>query len=132
MAELSDYSAVQQKVIKEIINNDRGFHTDIRIADYPFSEMLIDTDNDGVSVTQDATIPVDDGEVEYNLNIRYSEEQKVWFFTLFTPDDEVNGIVHYNTIYNAKGVIAFVILNDNIESDMVHSLPYSNLLILRK
>lgn len=132
MADLSDYSTFQQKTVREIVSNDRGFHTDFRIADYPFSEMIVETDSGMTSIIPNVTIPVSDGETEYNLNVRYSSETKSWWFCLYTPTDEIRGILHYNTVYNAMGEIAFAVLNDNVSGDMDLSLPYSNLLILRK
>lgn len=132
MADLTDYTTFQQKVIKEIVSNDRGFHTQFMIADYPFSEMLIEAESGQNIITPNATIPVSDGETEYNLNIRYSEETKMWWFCLYTSTDEIRGVLHYNTVYNAMGEIAFAVLNDNIDGDMANSLPYSNLLVLRK
>ena len=132
MADLSDYSDFQQKVIKEIKSNDRGFHTEFMIADYPFSEMIVETESGMTSINSNVTIPVTDGESEYNLNVYYSPEQKDWFFCFYTPTDEIRGVLHYNTIYNSMGEIAFAVLNDNIDGDMDMSLPYSNLLLLRK
>ena len=132
MADLSDYSDFQQKVIKEIKSNDRDFHTEFMIADYPFSEMIVETESGMTSINPNVTIPVTDGGSEYNLNVYYSPEQKDWFFCFYTPTDEIRGVLHYNTIYNGMGEIAFAVLNDNIDGDMDMSLPYSNLLLLRK
>lgn len=133
MADLSEYSTSQQKVIREIVHNDKGFHSTYLIADYPFYGMLGETDN-GVSVVkEDVTCSLGTGSTDYTLRIFYSKEQNCWFYELTNLGDVIRGIVRYNTIVNAKSEFAFAILNDNVsDTDLSMSLPYSNVLVLRK
>lgn len=133
MADLSEYTTSQQKTIKEIVANDRGFHPNVMIADLPFYNMLDELENGQLVVKQNVTCSLSTGSLDYDLQIYYSSEQDCWFFKLSKQGEEVRGIVHYNTIYNAMGEVAFAILNDNVsDTDMSASLPYSNVLILRK
>lgn len=133
MLDLSEYSTIQQKVINEIISNDGGFHTTCMIGDMPFYDMIEELSNGEISVKRNIISPLSTGSIDYNLQLFYSEEQKCWFYTFSDLGDEINGIVRYNTIVNAKGEIAFAILNDNEnDADISASLPYSNILILRK
>ena len=133
MAELSDYSSTQQKVIKEIVSNDKGFHSTYMIADMPFYGMLEELDNGELSVKRNISCPLSTGSTDYDLQLFYSKEQSCWFFVLSNLSDEIRGIVHYNTEYNAMGELAFAILNDNVnDEDISASLPYSNVLVLRK
>lgn len=133
MADISDYSTLQQKVIKEIVSNDKGFHSTYMIADAPFYGMLEELDNGETSVKTSVSCPLSASNSEYELQLNYSEEQNCWFYTLKYLGEEVRGIVHYNTVFNAMGELAFVILNDNVDNiGLTPSLPYSNVLILRK
>lgn len=133
MANISDYSTQQQKVIKEIVSNDRGFHSTYLIADTPFYGMLEERDNGETFVKTNVSCPLSSSNAEYELQLNYSEEQNCWFYVLKYLGEEVRGIVHYNTVLNAMGELSFAILNDNIDSsDLTPSLPYSNVLVLRK
>lgn len=135
MAELTEYSDIQQNVIKEVVKNDGGFHTGVYIAEQPLYDMISEND-DGTLVTKpNVEAPLSLGSDTYDLNIRYSQEQKCWFFTLSYGTEYFSGIVHFNTVYNARGTVAIVILNDNISDiteDISIALPYSNVLLLRK
>lgn len=133
MADLSEYSTLQQKVISEVVKNDNGFHSTYMIADNPFYEMLIELENGQMSVMTNVSCPLSTESTDYTLNLYYSEEQKNWFYELKYLGEEVRGIVHYNTVFNSMGELSFVILNDNVDDkDITVSLPYSNVLILRK
>ena len=133
MASISDYSTQQQKVIKEIISNDKGFHSTYLIADTPFYGMLEELDNGETFVKTNVSCPLSSSNAEYELQLNYSEEQNCWFYVLKYLGEEVRGIVHYNTVLNAMGELSFAILNDNTDSsDLTPSLPYSNVLVLRK
>ena len=133
MANITSYSTAQQKVIKEIVSNDRGFHRSYLIADAPFYGMLGELENGELSVKKNVSCSLTTGSSTYELQIFFSEEQNCWFYILSNLGEEVRGIVHYNTICNAMGEIAFAILNDNVnDTDLSASLPYSNVLVLRK
>lgn len=133
MADISEYSTTQQKVIREIINNDKNFHNVFMIADIPFFSMMEELDNGQLSVKENVSCSLSTGASDYELQIFYSSEQKSWFYCLKYLGEEVRGIIHYNTVFNAMGEIAFAILNDNVnDTDLSMSLPYSNVLVLRK
>ena len=133
MANISEYSTAQQKVIKEIVSNDRGFHSSYLIADAPFYGMLGELENGELTVKKNVSCSLTTGGSNYELQIFFSEEQNCWFYTLNNLGEEIRGIVHYNTICNAMGEISFAILNDNVsDTDLSASLPYSNVLVLRK
>ena len=135
MAELTDYSETQQKVIKEVIENDNGFHTGIYIAEQPLYDMISENDDGTIVTKQYVDSPLSLGSESYDLSVRYSQEQKCWFFTLAYGIDTFSGVVHFNTVYNPKGLVAFVILNDNpsdVVEDISIALPFSNVLLLRK
>lgn len=133
MSDISSYSTIQQKVIKEIINNDKGFHSTYLIADMPFYEMLEELENGETFVKTNVSCPLSSSNSEYELELNYSEEQSCWFYSFKYLGEEIRGVVHYNTVLNAMGDLSFVILNDNSDnSDLTPSLPYSNVLVLRK
>lgn len=132
MADISDYSTLQQKVIREIIENDRGFHSSYLTADMPFFGMLDETDNGQTIVKSDIIAPLSTDGADYNLRLYYSTEQKCWFYLFSYLGEEIRGIVHYNTLFNSMGELSFAILNDNVnDTDLSVSLPYSNILVLR-
>ena len=133
MSDITEYSTLQQKVIREIVKNDNGFHSSYMIADLPFYEMLEELDNGQTSVKTNVSCPLSTESMNYELQLNYSEERKSWFYLLKYLGEEVRGVVHYNTVFNSMGELSFVILNDNIEDkDLTASIPYSNVLILRK
>lgn len=135
MAEITNFSNLQQEVIRSVIKNDNGFHTGFYIAEQPLYDMLSENDDGTLITKQNVDAPLGIGSETYDLNVRYSQEQKCWFFTFTYGTETFAGIVHFNTVYNARGEVAIVILNDN-ETDAVEdisiSLPYSNVLVLRK
>lgn len=133
MADITEYSEIQQDVIKEIVANDKGFHNSYLIANMPFYGMLSETDNGEMTVKKNISCSLSTGSSDYELQIFYSEEQECWFYCLYNLGEEIRGVVHYNSIFNAMGELSFVILNDNVsDTDLSASLPYSNVLILRK
>jgi hypothetical protein len=133
MADITDYSESQQKIIKEIISNDNGFHTSYMIADLPLYGMLEETDNGKYAIKKNVMSSLGTSGSDYTLNLWYSVEQKCWFYNLSGLSGDVRGVVHYNTVFNAMGELAFVILNDNItDTELTNSLPYSNVLVMRK
>lgn len=133
MADLSEYSTTQQKVMTEIVSNDRGFHDTYMIADMPFYSMLQELDNGETTVRRDVSCSLNTGGSDYTLQLHYSEEQKVWFYTMTYLGEEIRGVVHYNTLFNSMGDLSFAILNDNVsDTDISISLPYSNVFVMRK
>lgn len=133
MADITEYSEIQQKVIREIITTDRGFHSTYLVSDLPLYAMLDELDNGERVVKKDIECTLSTGSSNYSLRIWFSVEQNCWFYTLSYLGEGVSGVVHYNTALNAMGELAFAILNDNTcDSDLSNSLPYSNILILRK
>lgn len=133
MADISEYTTIQQGVIKEIISNDNGFHTEYSIANIPFYGMLKELENGQLGITKNVSSSLSLGSTDYNLQISYSEEQNCWFYNFSYSGEEIRGVIHYNTVFNSMGNIAFAILNDNVnDNDLSSSLPYSNVLVLRK
>lgn len=135
MAELTDYSDKMQKVIKEAVANDKGFHSEYFIAEFPLSEMLLEDDK-GLTFTQEsATVAISSNSTNYNLLVRFSNEQNCWFFTISDGSEEFEGIVHFNTVYNAKSDFSFIFLNNNDSGeiyDITQSLPFTSVFIMRK
>ncbi len=133
MADISDFSTNQQNIMKEVVENDRGFHTSFMIAETPFYGMLEELEDGGYTVNQNVECSLSSGGSDYTIQLHYSKEQTCWFYLLTYLSEEIRGIVHYNTVLNAKGELSFVILNDNTESeDISMSLPYSNVFVMRK
>ena len=133
MADLSEYTTTQQKVIREIAEADKGFHSTFLIADTPFYGMAEESDSGEQVTKKNIECSLIVGNTSYTLNIFYSSEQDCWFYKFAYLGEEIRGIVHYNTILNARGETAFAILNDNVDdSELTASLPYSNVLVLGK
>lgn len=135
MASVTEYSAIQEKTMREIVKNDNKFHSSYYISDIPFAEML-QTSSDGLAFTiasATVTLVVPGGTAR--IDLRHSEEQKCWFFTVVIGAEEIKGIVHFNTVYNAKGIAAFSFLNDTTLDDddsITRQLPYANFFIMEK
>lgn len=133
MSDISNYSTLQQKVIREVVENDEGFHSTYMIADIPFYGMIEELEDGSVGIKRHVSCPLSSSNTEYELQLDFSEEQNCWFYVLKYLGEEVRGVVHYNTLCNSLGELSFVILNDNLEDkDLTASLPYSNVLVLRK
>lgn len=135
MAEITEYTDTQANMMKEMVRNDNGFHTSFSISDMPFMEMQR-VDGDGMTITDaSSTVSlVTDGGTA-RVDLRHSDERKCWFFTFSDGSEEIKGIVHFNTVYNAKGIVAFAFMNDsNLDDDasITRFLPYSNFFVMRK
>lgn len=132
---LSSYSEKVQKVITDIWERDDGFHSQIMAADLPFYEML-GQDSNGILYTEDkAVVSIGSGGAEFTVELRRSDEQKCWFFKASFGSDEFDGIVRFNTLYNAKGLFSFAFLNDTEPTDFddaTQALPYSSFLAMVK
>lgn len=135
MAELTEYSDIQAKCITEIVKNDAGFHTEFYIADSPLASALADAD-DGTTFVQtnfDADITL--SSLSYTIQMNKCNEQKCWFFTVTSEDQVVQGVFHFNTIYNSKGLFSFAFLNDSQVDDfdgITLGIPYCNFFLMRK
>lgn len=133
MADLSEYTEFQQETIKEILENDKGFHNSYMVANAPFYNMLGELESGELDVRKNVSCSLSTGTTDYDLQIFYSSEQNCWFYSMTYLGDEIRGVVHYNTVFNAMGEIAFAILNDNSDDkDLTASIPYSNVLVMRK
>lgn len=135
MAKVTEYSEIQEKAMREVVKNDNNFHTSYYIADAPFVEML-QTDENGMSFTiGGATVSLVVPGGTARIDLRRSEEQKCWFFTVLINDEEIKGIVHFNSVYNAKGISSFMFVNETALDDydsINRLLPYSNFFIMEK
>lgn len=135
MAEITEYSNTQANAIREIIGGDAGFHTDFYVADFPFSAMLSDTENGGTTIQPNCEADITLSALTYTVKLNRSDERKCWFFTVTQGDEQIQGIVHFNVIYNAKGLFSFAFLNDSQNdgfADVSLNLPYSNFFVMRK
>lgn len=135
MAELSDYSEKQRNVMQELVNRDNGFHNTYFVADLPLAGMLMETDEAAtiISKSGEASIYGDIG--AFNLKLYWSDDAQRWFFTFSSDANTFNGILHFNTIYDSMGEVAFCFLSDSDETsqtEMGMSIPYINLFIMRK
>lgn len=135
MANVTEYSEIQQQAMRKIVKNDNNFHTSYYIADVPFAEML-QTNADGITFTiASATVSLVVPGGTAKIDLRHSDEQKCWFFTAEIGGEEIKGIVHFNTAYNAKGLNTIVFLNETALDDdesITRLLPYSNIFIMGK
>lgn len=132
---LSDYSDKVKGVISDIWTRDDGFHSQIMVSDVPFYEML-ESDSNGVLYTEDNVIAsMESGGMEFTAELKKSTEMKCWFFKVKFGSDEFDGVVRFNTLYNAKGPFSFAFLNDTELSDfddVTQALPYSSFLAMVK
>lgn len=135
MAELSDYSEIQTKVISEIVKNDAGFHTEFYIADSPLLSALSDADDGTTFVQPNCEADITLSSLTYTIQLEKSNEQKCWFFTVISDEDTIKGVLHFNTIYNSKGLFSFAFLNDSQIDDfngITMGIPYCNFFLMRK
>lgn len=135
MAELTDYSNIQAKAISEIVKNDAGFHTEFYVADLPLESSLSDTDDGTTFVQTDFEADITLSSLTYTIQMNKSNEQKCWFFTVTSDDEVVQGVLHFNTIYNSKGLFSFAFLNDSQVDDfdgITLGIPYCNFFLMRK
>ena len=135
MADITEYSNAQANMMREIVRNDGGFHTSFSISDTPFMEMQR-VSGDGMTFTDaSATVSlVTDGGTA-RIDLRHSDERRCWFFTFTEGLEEIKGIIHFNTVYNAKGFVAFAFMNDSgLDDDdsITRLLPYTNFFVMRK
>lgn len=105
------------------------------ISDIPLIDIISYADNDMQNIARNASVNLSSFGKNYTLTVNYSEQQKCWFFTLSYAEDEVRGIIHFNTLYRAKAPVSFAFINDT-SSDEINSisqsLAYSNILIMEK
>ena len=135
MANISDYSSTQQEIIKNIVNGDKGFHSSIMICDIPLIDMLSYADNDMQNISRNVSVNLSSFGRNYTLTLNYSENQKCWFFILSYSENEIRGVVHFNTVYNANAPVSFAFINDTSSDELnsvCQSLAYSNILIMEK
>lgn len=135
MEGLEGYTECQKKTIEEIITNDKGFHTSFMIADIPLAGMLYETEDGIQEVQRCVSASVSNSSLSYDISLYFSEERNCWFFTVTSGTETFQGILHFNTIYNAKGEFAFAFINDNAAAtskEITAALPYCNFLLMRK
>lgn len=135
MAELTDYSDIQSKAISEIVENDNGFHTEFYIAESPFVSSLSETDDGTTFVQPNFEADIVLSSLTYTVQFEKSNEQKCWFFTVINDEEKIQGIIHFNTIYNSKGLFSFAFLNDSQIDDfdgITMGIPYCNFFLMRK
>lgn len=132
---MDELSELQQKVVREIIKNDNGFHASFSTAEYPLYNMLSDSEDGLTIVSECGMAEISDSAINLTLKVWLSREQKCWFFKMITKDNEINGVVHFNTIYNSKGTVSFAFLNDSVldsVDDITRAIAYSTIFVMRK
>lgn len=135
MAELTEYSEIQAKAITEIVANDADFHTEFYIAEYPLLSALSDADDGTTFVQPNCETDITLSSLTYTIQLNKSNEQKCWFFNVTSEDETIQGILHFNTIYNSKGLFSFAFLNDTQADDfegITLGIPYCNFFLMRK
>lgn len=135
MQGFENLSERQTEIAKKILKEDAGFHSTYLIADYPFSSITKETESGLQYTNPHCSFNVSTGGTSYDITFRYSEELKTWFFTVEWSGGRFDGIVHFNTVYNAQGLNAFVILNDSSGDDpdsVGRNLQFSNFLVMVK
>lgn len=135
MQGFENLSEKQTATVINILENDKGFHSTKLIADYPFSAISKETENGLEYVNPCCSFNVSTGGSSYDVAFRYSEELETWFFSVEWASGKYDGIVHFNTVYNAQDLNAFVILNDATGDDaesIRRNLQFSNFLVMVK
>lgn len=145
--ELNQLSERQKNYAVDAIASDNGFHNTYLLSMAPFIAMISETDSGSIVVSQSAMAEVSDSASSYTIRVWRSDEQKCWFFLVITGTDEIRGVLHFNTIYNAKGETSIMFLNDaemelpeevteETKSEWVkkitQNIAYSNILVMRK
>lgn len=132
---IAGFSDKEKKVITEIADNDRGFHSLAFAAEIPFYGML-EQDEDGyTSVADGVSVPIGGDGVDFTIRLERSNENQCWFFSLEFGEDRFDGIIQFNSVYNAKGMYSFAFVNDNDGStfdDITKSLPYTTFFAMVK
>lgn len=135
MEGLEGYSDTQKQIIETIVERDNKFHKNVFVSDAPFSGIFQDNDDGTTTVSGSILAEVSNSDINISIRIWRSEESKLWFFYVQTGNDEIRGILHFNTIYNARGEISFAFLSDSNSDDfdgINTALGYSNFLLMRK
>ena len=132
---MDELTELQKEKALKIIAEDKGFHTVSMQSAYPFSPML-NEDGDGYNIVyRNCSVTIESGAYSVFITFSYSVDLDTWFFSAEWNGDKFDGIVHFNTLYNAGGEIAFAFLNDSDDdtSDSItRNLPYSGFLFLAK
>lgn len=128
-------SSFQAKAIQKIVQDDNGFHPNVSIADYPFSDISTKSENGLESVSPHCSFDISTDNGDYTVELLQSDENECWFYEITTTSsgDVVRGILHFNAILNARGESAFVFLNDNDGlnyGDITYNIQYCNFLVL--
>lgn len=137
MSELDQLSEAQKEMATKMISDDKGFHSTYLLANIPFDSMMSETDIGTIAVSECAMAEISDSASNYTIKVWLSEEQKCWFFLFTTGTDEIRGVLHFNTLYNARGVVSFAFLNNNQDNYLTaeqikQNIAYSNILVMRK
>lgn len=134
-SQFSSYSETEQKAIVQIAENNNNFYNQFGIADLPFIEMEVHTEDNIIAIKPFVSVGISLNDSSYEVTLRKSSEQKCWFFSVSNGTEIYNGIVHYNTILNWDGMFAVAILNSNEGKsfeDITNTIQYSNFMILEK
>lgn len=143
-------SEKQRNIILDIKERDNGFHSMFMLADAPFSAISEPTEDGFDYIKPNTMFTVEGAGMSYDVSLRLSDEltllpdksdadkdnaKATWFFTIKWGSERIDGILHFNTVYNAESDTAFAFLNDNpsdLTDDISHALAFTNLLVMRK
>jgi len=132
---LEGFSEADVDVIEEIVEGDGGFHTSAFASELPLYGMLVTDENGFTSVESDVSVSIGSEAAEFYVHLWRSDEQECWLFTVTYGESEFNGVLNFNTVYNARGEFSFAFVNSNEGTDLesiTQSLPYTNFLAMVK
>lgn len=135
MQGFENLSERQAEIAKKILMDDDRFHSQYLIADYPFADIAQASDSGILTLNEHCSFNISSSGASYDVTFRYSEEYKVWFFTIEWANGRFDGILRFNTVFNAHGSNAFVFLNDSddlSDEDIGRNIPYSNFIVMVK
>lgn len=132
---ISGFSDREKEVITEIATNDNGFHSQAFTSELPFYGMLKQDEDGYTSIEDEVNVSVGSDAVDFQINLERSNNNVCWFFTLKFGEEQFDGIVRFNSVYNAKGTYSFAFVNDNdgkTFDDITKSLPYTTFFAMVK
>lgn len=131
---MAGYPETIKNLVREMIENDGGFHSSAYLS-YDFLSDMIEVDENGMTFTQSNVVKDIDGIVSMSLELDRNDETKEWLFTLKYGENSFSGLLRMNTVYNAMGDVAFALVNSNKSEtfdDITLSLPYSTFFCMVK
>lgn len=135
LSSVEGFSETEKSVMAEMVSGDKGFHSQAFASELPFYGMMSSDSEGFITISDSADVSIGEDGVEFNVSLKKSKDEDCWFFTVTFGDDEFDGVLRFNTIYNAKGIFSFAFINDNqggtLES-ITQSLPYTTFFMMLK